>query len=135
MNRTFIQATVAGAAALFVVGFLLFGLVLAGFYENNVGSATGVTKAPPEWLWLILSTLALAALLTLVLRWKGANDAATGAKAAAIVGLLFAMSVDFGSYSMTNVQNLTATLLDPIFSAGYMASGGAVIGIMLGRSA
>ncbi|MEE8131350.1 MAG: hypothetical protein V3T48_13735 [Vicinamibacterales bacterium] len=135
MNSRFIAATVAGAVVLFVVGFLVFGLALAGFYETNVGSATGVVKDPPEWLWLILSTLVTAALLTLVLGWKGARDAASGAKTAAIFGLLFAMAVDFGMYSMSNVPNLTATLVDPIFVAVYMGIGGAVVGMMLGRGA
>ena len=135
MNDTFIKATVAGAVVLFVVGFLLFGLALAGFYENNVGSASGVVKDPPEWLWLVLSTLVTAALLTLVLGWKGATDAATGAKTAAIFGLLFAMSIDFGLYSMTNIPNLTVTLVDPILVAVYMATGGAIVGMMLGKGA
>ena len=135
MNSTFIKATLAGALALFITGFFVFGLLLSGFYESNMGSATGVAKNPPAWTWLILSTLATAATLTRVLTWKiDVRDAASGAAAAAILGLLIAISVNFGNYSMTNVQNLTITLIDPIVFAGYMAVGGAVIGIVIGRN-
>ena len=135
MNSTFIKATLAGTGVLFVVGFLVFGLLLSGFYESNIGSATGVTKDSPGWLSLIISTLATSATLTLVLTWKfDVRDAASGASAAALFGLLFAIAVNFGTYSMTNVQTLTVTLVDAILTAGYMAVGGAVIGIVIGRN-
>ncbi len=135
MNSTFIKATLAGTGVLFVVGFLVFGLLLSGFYESNVGSATGVAKDSPGWLSLIISTLATSATLTLVLTWKfDVRDAASGASAAALFGLLVAIAANFGTYSMTNVQTLTVTLVDPILTAGYMAIGGAVIGIVIGRN-
>ena len=47
MNSTFVKSTIAGAVTLFIVGFLVFGLALSSFYENNMGSATGVIKNPP----------------------------------------------------------------------------------------
>jgi len=134
MNSKFLTAMAVGAVVLFLGGYLIYGLALSGFYESNAGTATGVNKESIEWLWLILSTLATAALLTVVLGWRGANDAASGFKTAAIVGLLFAMAVDFGFYSMTNIQTLTVTLVDPIVAVVHMGIGGAVIGVMLGRS-
>lgn len=135
MNSKFLTATLVGAVVLFLLGFLIFGLALTGFYEGNAGTATGVDKETPEWLWLILSVLATSALLTLILGWRGAADAAAGFKTAAIVGLLWGMSWDFGIYSMTHLQTLTLTLVDPILSAVYMGLGGTAIGLMLGRDA
>ena len=133
MNAKFGMAVLAGAVALFVTGYLIFGLALSGFYESNAGTATGVNKETPEWLWLILSTLAFAALLTVVLGWAGAKDVASGLKTAAIFGLLLGFAIDFGFYSMTNIQNLTLTLVDPFLGAVHSGIGGAVIGLMLGR--
>ncbi len=133
MSKNFMMATLVGAVVLFVAGYLLYGLALAGFYESNVGSATGVMKETPEWLWLILSMVSFAAVITLVLGWAGAKDPASGFKIAAIFGLLMAVSVDFGQYSMTNLMNLTVTLVDPIVGAIHAGIGGAVIGMMLGK--
>jgi len=108
-------------------------LALAGFYENNAGTATGVVKEM-QWLWLILSTVAYAALLALALGWAGSTDPASGFKTAAIVGLLMAISIDFGQYAMTNLSNLTLTIVDPIVAAVHGGIGGAVIGMMLGKN-
>jgi len=133
MNSKSMTATLVGAVVLFLLGFLIYGLALAGFYEANVGTATGVVKDPPEWLWLILSTIAYAGLLTVTLGWAGSKDAMSGFKTAAIVGLLMSLSFDFGIYSMMNTQNLTVTLVDPIVGTLHAGLGGAVIGMMLGR--
>ena len=135
MNSKFLTATLVGAVVLFVLGYLIFGLALTGFYEGNAGTATGVDKEVPEWLWLILSVLATSTFLVLVLGWRGVTDLAAGFKTAAIVGLLWGMAWDFGIYSMTNLQTLTLTLVDPILSAIYMGLAGAAIGLMLGRGA
>ena len=39
-------ATLAGAITSFLLGYLLYGIALAGFFEANMGSATGVTREP-----------------------------------------------------------------------------------------
>lgn len=133
MNAKTGMAILAGAVALFVTGYLIFGLALAGFYESNAGTATGVNREAPQFVWLILSTLAFAAVLTVVLGWAGAKDVASGLKTAAIFGLLLGLAIDFGFYSMTNIQNLTITLVNPGGGAIHSEIGGAVIGMMLGR--
>ena len=67
--KRFTTATLAGAVTLFVAGYLIYGLALADFYAANVGSATGVEKDPPIWLYLVLGQLVFAAFVTLVLGW------------------------------------------------------------------
>ena len=124
MSSKFAIATLAGALVLFITGFLIFGLALNSFYMSNRGTATGIYKEAIEWPWLIVSIIASAALLTLVLGWAGAKTPAAGFKAAALLGLLMAIATDFGVYSMTNVQNLTVTLVDPLLTGIYMGLGG-----------
>jgi len=133
MSSKSLTAIAVGTVVLFLSGYLIYGLALAGFYESNGGTATGVSKEVPEFLWLILSTLATAVLLTVVLGWAGATDPASGFKSAALVGLLMAFSIDLGIYSMMNIQTLTLTLVDPFVAAINTGIGGAAIGMMLGR--
>ena len=64
MNKNFLIATVVGAVTLFVVGGVFYG-VLADFFANDV------SKAVPIWWALGLGELLYAAVLTLVLGWKG----------------------------------------------------------------
>jgi hypothetical protein len=133
VNKNFGIAIVAGSVVMFLVGYLMFGMALAGFYESVAGSATGVVKDPPEWLWLILSTVLYTTVLALVLNWAGSKDAVSGFKTAAIFGLLMGAAFDFGQYSMTNLMTLTGALVDPIFGAIHSGIGGAVVGMMLGK--
>jgi hypothetical protein len=131
--KRFTTATVAGAVTLFVAGYLLYGLALADFYAANVGSATGVEKDPPIWLYLVLGQLVFAAFVTLVLGWKGVSSAVAGMKAGAAVGFLVTLGFDLSMYSMANLANMTATLVDPLVALVHVAIGGAVIGWVLGR--
>jgi len=134
MNSRFAVATLAGTVVLFVVGYLLWGLAFADFMAGNAGSATGVIKDPPGFLWLLVGQIVGAALLTLVLGWRGVTDVATGLKTGAVFGLLMGLAVDATMYATANISNLTATLVDPVLVAIQMGLAGAVIGMMLGRS-
>lgn len=131
MNSRFVIAALAGAVVLFLVGFLLYGLALMGFYES--GTMAGVMKETPNFLWLGLGQVAGGFLLATVLGWAGAKTSAAGLKKGAIFGLLVALTLDLSIYGTSNINNLTVTLVDPIFSAIHVGIAGSVVGMMLGR--
>ncbi len=133
MSSKSVLAALAGALTLFLLGYVLYGLLLMDFYTANTGAATGVMKDPPDWLWLLLGQLAGGALLVLVLGWAGSTSLASGLKAGALFGLLMALFIDFTMYGTTHINNLTVTILDPIVAAIHMGVAGAVVGAMLGR--
>jgi hypothetical protein len=129
-----VLATVAGGLTSFVLGFLVYGLALSSFFAANVGSATGVYKATPDLAPVLLGQLALAFLLTLAInRWGNSTSLAGGAKVGALFGLLVALGFDLTMYGTTNIQNMTATLVDPIVSMALVGVTGAMIGMVLGR--
>ena len=133
MNRI-VLATVAGALTSFVLGFLVYGIALSSFFAANVGSATGVYKEAPDLAPVLLGQTALAFLLTLAIsKWGNSTSLAGGAKVGALFGLLFALGFDLTMYGTTNIQNMTATLVDPIVSMVVVAAAGAMIGMVLGR--
>jgi hypothetical protein len=132
--KRFALATLAGGITLFIVGYLLWGLALARFFEAN--TAIGAMREVPVFWALGLGQLAAAAVLGLFLdNWPGGRTLAGGLKAGAIIGFLLGIAVDFSMYGTTNVMNLTATVVDPMITALQMGAGGAVIGAMLGRGA
>jgi hypothetical protein len=133
MNRIAL-ATVVGALTSFVLGFLIYGMALASFFAANVGTATGVYKEAPDLAPVLLGQLALAFLLTLAIsRWGDSTSLAGGAKVGALFGLLVALGFDLTMYGTTNIQNITATLVDPIVSMVMVGVTGAMIGMVLGR--
>jgi hypothetical protein len=125
-------ASLAGGATLFVVGFLLWGLVFAGFFEAHVGTATGVLKAEMDFIHLAIGQYFWGLLLAVVIgRWAKVSGFGAGMKIGAVMGFLMSLSVSLNQYSMTNLFDLATALTDPFVSAIWSGLGGGVIGLVL----
>ena len=135
-TQRFALATVVGGITLFVLGFLIYGVLLMDFFAANTGSATGALREVPLFWSLGLGELALAALLTLAIGgWARKASAADGLKTGAVVGLLLSLAVGLTFYGVTNMSNLTATLTDIVVGTVRLALAGAAIGAVLSKGA
>ena len=103
MNSKVIIAALIGGIVAFLLGWLLYGVLLMDFMASNAGSATNI------------------------------KTLATGAKAGALIGLLIGISYDFLNYGMTNLMNMTGAVADILMSAVMGAVTGAVVAWWLGR--
>ena len=130
--KQFTMATLAGGVAVFVMGFLLYGLALADFFAGNAGTATGVMKEPLLMWSLILGQVTFAAFLVMVMGWRGDSSALAGLKTGALVGLISGLGASLTGYGVANTSNLMATLVDPVVYMVQLGVGGAVIGVVLG---
>lgn len=133
MNTKCLVASVAGAVVLFVGGYVAYELVLGGFLEANMGSATGVMKESPNFLWIAVGQLASGGVLATALGWKGATDAQGGARGGAKIGALLAVAFGFMTLGTMNISTLTWAIVDVVVAAVLWGVAGAVVGIMLGR--
>ena len=136
--RSFVIGTLVGAATVFVTGVFIFSL--APFrefyaYAMNAGTATGVPRETPL-LWPVLAgALAYGALITLAL--AGAprpQRVAAGVRVGATVGFLLWCTANFMFYGISNVGNLTSTLIDPFIELVPGAIAGGVIATVLRRT-
>lgn len=136
MTSRQLLAVLAGTLTLFVLGFLLYGVLLAGFFEANMGTATGVMRDPPLIWALLLGNVVYAYLLLVVFgRWGGMSSFGAGARVAGVLGFLIALSFDLVLYSTTNVATLTATIVDPLVFLVVSGAAGGAIAWMLSRGA
>jgi hypothetical protein len=135
-GKQWAAGTIGGGIVLFVLGYILFDTLLKSFYQANAGSATGVGR-DPQVLWAVaVGALAYAALIVYALRGQaGAVNASSGMKAGAVVGFLIWLTADFTFYGITNVNNLTLTIVDPLVELVRGGITGAVIGAFLPRLA
>lgn len=133
-TKRMLIGTIVGAVVLAVVGWLIFGLAFADFYTANAGSATGVDRLPQLHWAVLLGSLAYAALIALGIGQRASPASpGTGAKIGAIVGFLLWFTADFTFYGITNMANLTRTIVDPLLELVHGGIAGAVIAFTLAK--
>ncbi len=129
-----IRGTVFGGIAYFLIGWLVWGILLMDFYAANYSQVLNRPETDMVWWAMIVSNLATALLLTLILKWSGAKVIMDGLKIGTIVGFLFSLSVDFSFYSMTTMFNdLSGIVVDLVVNSAVMAVIGLVIVLTWGK--
>jgi hypothetical protein len=134
MTRRFILATLAGMLTIAVAGALLYGVLFAPFFRANILDLS-VMMDPPGFGWIALSHVPFGLLLALVVRWHGERSARGGAMAGATLGFLMAASYNLAQYGTIKHWTLQLTLLEPFITMTMTAAAGAVVGLVLQRSA
>jgi len=121
-----LRAIAAGAVVYFIVGYLVFDVVLGPFSERHTTALSGFRKDDAQTLvWIGLSCLAYAALLGLLLvQWQPVHDIAEGLRRGAVTGSLVACMTDFYWYGTSHFYN---SLL-PVFAD--IAAAAVTVGIM-----
>lgn len=134
MNMKILRGTVFGGIAFFLLGWLMWGILLMDFSKANYNQAIYLPDDGMIWWAMIVSNLVLALLVTLALNWAGAKTIVDGLKLGALVGGLYALTTDLGMYSMTNViLNLTAVAVDTLAYALVTAVTGMIIVLTWGK--
>lgn len=135
-TKQWVVGTIGGAIVLFALGYVIFETLLGDFYAANGGSATGVER-DPQIMWAVaVGALAYAALILVALRsHAGSLTVACGLKAGAAVGFLIWACADFTLYGITNINNLTLTIVDPLVELVRGGITGAAIAAFLPKLA
>ena len=132
MNTTkLLTGTVVGTIVAMIGGFLLYGMVLSEYMQENASQI-----AEPNMLWLAIGHIAFALLITYIfLQWAGISTAASGAKAGALIALLAGLAFNFIYLGTSNhfTGGVATVLLDAVGMAVVWGITGAAIGWVLGR--
>ena len=129
-----ILAGIAGGVAFFIMGWLIYGMLLANYMVAHGNPA--IMRPMQEMIWwaLILSNLVWGFLLSIIFAWSSVNTLLSGARRGAIFGLLLSLAMDFGFYSMyTMYSSLAPVAVDIVASVVMFMIVGAVIGWILGK--
>lgn len=130
-----VAAVVVGAAVLYGVGWLLFNKLLVGFYAANVGSATGVMRESQVFWAMAVGYIFYAYLIIFALRFRPGGGMGQGFLIGAAVGFLLWGTVDFIFYGISNINNMTLTIVDPLVELFHGGVAGAVIAAVRGGGA
>src|ERR1700690_2828412 len=105
-SNKFLLAGIAGSAVLFLLGYLIYGMLLADFMKNHSGTASGVMKDSKDFMiWLIaVANILYGFMLTYIFGKTGTSSAGSGFSLGAIIGLLTAASTDLINYATSNLN-------------------------------
>ena len=130
-----LAATVAGGIAFFVLGFVIYGLILDPMLmKPNMVIYAGLMKETPTWIPLILANFVSAFLLAYIFdKWASISTFIGGLKGGAIVWFLISLAYQLMFVAFMNLsKNYIPPIADVAGSIVMGAIGGGVIGQVLG---
>jgi hypothetical protein len=135
-SKNYFLAGILGGIVYFLLGWLVYGMLLMNYMEENAGLALGVNRVVMLFWSIGLGSLLYGFFLSYIFSCVGqVKTAAAGAKSGAWVGFLVAGAIDFIMYGSTNISTLNAVAVD-ILAATVLASiTGAVVAWVLGAGA
>jgi hypothetical protein len=133
-TNKFLIGGIIGGIVYFLLGYLVFGLLLNDFMANNMGTATGVMKADKDFVWwaLIVGNLFSGLAFSYILSKAGVSSAGAGAGIGLVAGLLICAGFDFIWLGVNNIFTLKGILADIAASAVMGAIVGGIIGWYFG---
>jgi hypothetical protein len=133
MNTKLILATLAGGILYFLLGWVVYGMFLMGFYQANTVVYDGLYKEMPNLILLFLANLAMAFLIAWIFqKWANISTLSGGFTAGLLIGFLIGLTNDLMFYSMMNLYTSTLLFVDIIVAAIVIGIVGACIGWVLG---
>src|SRR5690349_14694262 len=132
-----LAATVAGGITCFVLGFIIYGLILDPLVmkPNMSPEAAKLMKDPPEWVFLVLFNLVGAFLLTYIFdKWATIRTFSGGFIGGAVVYFIITlyMQLMFAAF-MTVSHGLMPVIADLIGATVLGGVAGGVVGMVLGK--
>jgi len=129
-----LRGTVFGGIAYFLLGWLVWGILLMGYMTAHMNQCAVRPDNEMVWWAIILSNLAAAMLLTLILNWAKAGNIIDGLKYGAVFGVLFGAILDLSFWSMTTMfSNIGTLFVDILASTFAFAIVGMVIVLTWGK--
>lgn len=130
-----LRGTIFGGIAFFLLGWLIWGVLLMDFSMNNFDQSIYLPEEEMIWWALILANLFTALMLTLVMNWANVRTLLDGLKIGAIIGALYALSIDLAYYSMTTViLTASAIIVDTVAYTLLMGITGLIIVLGWGKN-
>ena len=123
---------IVGGILYFLLGWLIYGMLLIDFMKGHSGIASNVDKAEMDYLYLGIGNLAMGFLLAYIFVKSNVNSMANGLITGGIIGALVCIGVDCVMYGTTNVLSKTAMAADVAAMTVMSAIVGAVMGMMMG---
>lgn len=133
MEKKIIWGGLAGGVTFFLLGWILYGMLLRDFMEAQ--TTAGVFKVVPDFPFLIIGNIIMGFLFAIVVgSWANANSMGDGAKKGFLLSLLIAGGYDFMMYGTANIMTMQGMLGDIGVTVIIGTIVGGVVGAVMGSS-
>ena len=132
-TKKFVLGTLAGGVAYFILGYVVYAILLEGFYAGH--SVPGIMKTEEQMKYypLALGNFAHAALLAYVfLKWANIKSFSAGLQGGAIIGFFMAAGHNLISYDTIRFMSAVGAVTDIFVYAAMSAVVGGIVGAVLG---
>jgi hypothetical protein len=131
--KKLIVGGITGGILFFLLGWLIYGNLLADFMKAHPGTATGVDRTDMDMLYLGIGNLLSGFLMAYIFVKANVVTLANGFITAAVVGLLLSASYDCIMYGTTFIASKKMIMADVIASTVMSAVVGAIVGLVMGK--
>lgn len=124
---------IAGGITFFLLGWLIYGILLMDFMNSHPGTVGNVNRSESEmdYLFLGLGNLLMGFLFAYIFIKANVNSLANGLIMGGVIGALMSASVNCVMYATTNITSKTAMAADVAGMTVMCAVAGAVIGLVM----
>ncbi len=128
-------AGIAGGIIYFLLGWLVYGILLKDFYAAHMNNSSMRPEADMIWWAMIASNLLWGIFIAYIFnRWANINTVSAGLSAGAIIFLFIGLSMSLGFYAYTTMYgDMTGMVVDILVGVVMGAIVGAVTGFVLGK--
>ncbi len=130
--KKLLMGGIAGGVAFFLLGWLIYGMLLMNFMNTHPGVAGNIGRPEPDFMYLIIGNLAMGFLFAYIFIKANVNTLANGMVTGGILGLLMGVGVNCVTYATTTATSKMAMAADVGGFVVMTAIGGAIIGMVMG---
>jgi|WetSurMetagenome_2_1015567.scaffolds.fasta_scaffold807601_1 hypothetical protein len=134
MNTKTLVGGLLGGVAFFVLGWLIYGMLLGTMMESHTNMNCMRPMADMSWPIMIAANLVWGFTFAYIFSKASIAGVSAGATQGAILAVLIGLSMDLFMYGTTTLYpDLTVAGIDVVINVIMGAIGGAVIGWWFGR--
>jgi hypothetical protein len=128
-------AGIAGGVVYFLLGWLVYVILLKDFYAAHMNSCAMRPEADMIWWALIVANIMWGIFIAYIFnRWANITSFSAGLSAGAILFLLLGIAFGLGLYGYSTMYNdMTGLVVDILLGTVMGAIVGGVIGFVLGK--
>lgn len=129
--KKWIIGGITGGVLYFLLGWLIYGILLMNFMNGHTGAAGNVMRTEPDFLYLAIGNLAMGFFIAYVLLKGNVSSMAGGFTTGLIVGVLLSVGFDCMMYATSTVMSKTGMAADVAASSVMTAVVATVVAMVM----